>query len=393
MTGRQTVVGQLRVQEIPRQDGRVEYTIVESDGTAHAVADSFLRTCDTGTSRTYGYLLLDHLRWLPYEGLSPETAKFYDLERYMGAVGAEFRGPFGQPWRQGRKPYRQPTLETAAAALKGFYVHQGKLGINEQLAAEFGGGRLPTKADRDRALLGHIMREKPVNKLRPKRSVRRRHPKLPPDGVTEVLLQDFDAARDRMVVTWLRDGGFRIGELTGLHLVDLHLRENARCGECAAPHVHICHRETNRNRSRVKTKKDWAIEGGIVVGGTIRRASPAMVHTYFAYMTTEYPTDIAHGMLLVNLSGPTTGMPWTTNSARKLLKRAGVRLDLGLLKPHMWRHLFGSDVLDAAGGNAVIAKEAGGWASAQTVEQVYGHTDLHDPTFVSALTTVWGETW
>ncbi|MCX5077727.1 tyrosine-type recombinase/integrase [Streptomyces sp. NBC_00424] len=388
---RGTVIGDLRVQEIRRRDGRIAYTIMEPGGPVHVVADSFLRVCDVGTARTYAYLLVDHLRWLPYEGLSPETVTFYDLQRYMGAVGAEFSGPFGQPWREGKKPYRQSTLGTAAAALKGFYVHQGKLGINEAVAGEFGGTRLPTKADRNRALLGHVQREMPANKLRPKRVVRRRHPKLPPEGAREVLLEDFKTARDRMVVTWLDDGGFRIGELAGMHVIDLHLRQNASCGECSSAHVHICHRETNVNRSRVKTKQDWVIQDGVVQGGTIRRASPAMVHTYFEYMTTEYPPDATHGMLLVNLCGPTAGLPWSTDSARRLLKRAGYRLELGLVKPHMFRHQFGSAVLDAADGNAMIARDAGGWASAQTVEEVYGHTDIHDPAFVTALNTVWGE--
>jgi hypothetical protein len=35
-------------------------------------------------------------------------------------------------------------------------------------------------------------------------------------------------------------------------------------------------------------------------------------------------------------------------------------------------------------------REAGGWASAATVEQVYGHVDVHDPVFTAALEEVWG---
>ncbi|MFF8912755.1 hypothetical protein ACF08M_05350 [Streptomyces sp. NPDC015032] len=104
-------------------------------------------------------------------------------------------------------------------------------------------------------------------------------------------------------------------------------------------------------------------------------------------MTTEYPPNAQHGMLLVNLTGPTVGLPRTTDSARKLLKRAGYRLDLGPVWPHMFRHRFGSAVFDAADGNALIARDAGGWASAQTVEEVYGHVDVH----VTALNTVWRE--
>ena len=34
-----------------------------------------------------------------------------------------------------------------------------------------------------------------------------------------------------------------------------------------------------------------------------------------------------------------------------------------------------SAVLDAAGGNTVIARDAGGWASATMVDEVYGHAD------------------
>ena len=54
-------------------------------------------------------------------------------------------------------------------------------------------------------------------------------------------------------------------------------------------------------------------------------------------------------------------------------------------------HTFTSAVLDAAGGNLLIARDAGGWASAATVDEVYGHVDVHDPAFDAALRTVWGE--
>lgn len=68
------------------------------------------------------------------------------------------------------------------------------------------------------------------------------------------MVESLASARDRLVVTWLADGGFRVGELCGLHLADLHLREGAACGECRSAHVHICHREANPNRARVKVK-------------------------------------------------------------------------------------------------------------------------------------------
>jgi len=48
------VVGDLRVQQIERRDGRRSWTIVWPEGTFHAEADRFLRVHDgSGTQKTY----------------------------------------------------------------------------------------------------------------------------------------------------------------------------------------------------------------------------------------------------------------------------------------------------------------------------------------------------
>lgn len=232
----------------------------------------------------------------------------------------------------------------------------------------------------------------PANPLAPRRNVRR-HPKMLPDDARGRLLETVTSARDRLVVTWLYDGGFRIGELCGLHLADLHLRENADCAQARAAHAHICHREANRNRARAKAKHPWELVNGVVCGGLIRRVSPAMIHAYFEYMTTEYPRTLAagHGMLLVQLAGDGYGQPWAPDAARSMFRRAGHRAGLGCVHPHQARHNFASAVLDASGGNLLIARDAGGWASASTVDEIYGHGDIHDPAFDAALRKVWGE--
>lgn len=331
------------------------------------------------------------MRWLELQGLSTERVTLADLERYMGAVGAEYAGPFGLVWRAGKRPYQQSTLEAAASCLKRFYLHQGSMGINRSLVDQLDKTRLPTKVDRNRMLLGHNLTRLPANPLTPKKTVRVRHPKLPPEGARDKLLASALTARDRLVVTWLADGGFRIGELCGLHLIDLHLREGAQCGQCRPRHVHICHREANANRARAKTKYPWWVSGDVVTGGLIRRVSPAMVHAYFDYVTTEYPQDAEHGMLLVQLAGPQKGRPWTPTAARGVLARAGERAGIGKIRPHSFRHQFATDVLRASGGNAMLTREAGGWASATTVEKVYGHIDADDPDFIAAMNHVWGQ--
>jgi integrase len=388
---RRVVVGDLRVQQIQRKGGWRSWTIVWPEGTEHPEADRYLRVHDgSGTQRTYAYLLVDHLRWLERECVAFDSVVLRDLERYMGIVGAEVRMPLGEPWRVGKRPYGRSALSTTAACLKGFYLHQASLGINEELGQRLDKTRLPSRADRRRALLGHVKTEMPANPLAPKGRYRR-HPKMLPDGARKSMIDIVSSARDRLIVSWLADGGLRIGELCGLHLVDLHLRQDAACGDCRWPHLHVCHRPGNPNGADAKTKHPWRTEGGTVTGGLVKRVSPAMVHAYFEYMTGEYPRESGHGMLLVQLHGPAAGPPLTPIGTRRMLARAGTRAGLGVVKPHSFRHSFTSAVLDASGGNLMIARDAGGWASVAMVDEVYGHVDVHDPAFDAALRAVWGE--
>ncbi|MGI5445757.1 tyrosine-type recombinase/integrase [Streptomyces sp. CA-243310] len=320
--------------------------------------------------------------------------KLLDLHRYMGAVGARVPMPFGQPWRMPpKKSYGASALQVAAACLKGFYLHScASSGVNEELRSALSGARLPTKADRRRAFLGHVKTTMPANPLAPSRLPRRRHPKMLPDGAKPGLLEVVNTARDELVVRWLSDTSLRIGGLTGLHLVDLHLRENAACGECKSPHLHVCHRWGNPNRAAAKIKPDWKLVDGVITGGEIYRVSPAMISSYFKYMTTEYATNAAdHGMLLIQLAGPNQGDPWSADAARGMLRRAGHRADLpGRIKPQAFRHQITNDILEIS-NDPMVAKVVGNWASAQMVDEVYGHPDLHSAEFSAALEAAWGE--
>ncbi|MCX4735071.1 tyrosine-type recombinase/integrase [Streptomyces sp. NBC_01363] len=390
------VLEDLRVQKINRADGSWSYSILWPDYTADEEAESYLRVYEgSGSQQTYAYYLVDHLRWRIREGLTTETITLQDLQRYQGAVGARVPMPYGQPWRvPPKRPYSTAGLSVSATVLKRFYLHQCvRLGINHELRESLDVSRLPTQADRTRAVLGHVMTSMPSNPLAPPSGKRRRHPKMLPDGSRSDLMEVVNTARDEMVVTWLSDSTLRIGGLTGLHLVDLHLREHAGCGECVSPHLHVCHRHNNPNRARAKKKEDWKVVDGVITGGEIYRVSPAMISSYFKYMTTEYAQHATgHGMLLIQLSGPSTGEPWTADAARGMLRRAGKRARLpGRIKPHAFRHTATSKILALAKGDPSVAKAAGNWASAAMVDEVYGHPDLHSPDFSAALTAVWQE--
>ncbi|MFE4332881.1 hypothetical protein ACFRQM_26715 [Streptomyces sp. NPDC056831] len=147
-----------------RSGGGRSYTIVWPDCTVDEEADGFLRTHEgSGSQKTYAYYLVDHLRWRVREGLTTPTIRLLDLHRYIGAVGARVPMPWGEPWRMPpKKPYGTSALEVAAACLKGFYLHQCAVtGVNDELREALSLRRLPTQADRNRALLGHVKTSMP----------------------------------------------------------------------------------------------------------------------------------------------------------------------------------------------------------------------------------------
>ncbi len=174
--------------------GRVAYAILHPTARCHRLGDGFLRTCNGGTDRAYAYLLVDHLRWLEFESLSPGAVTMRDLSRYMAAVGAEYAGPYGRPWRAGKEPYSQSSLDSAAACLERFYQFQGTQGANQGLAGE-PGPQAPARQGRPAAdVPGARGPDLPANPLRPAQTVQRRHPKMLAEGAREKLVDDLRCA-------------------------------------------------------------------------------------------------------------------------------------------------------------------------------------------------------
>ena len=164
------------------------------------------------------------------------------------------------------------------------------------------------------------------------------------------------------------------------------------CGERKGPHVHIVKRR-NLNGASAKTGRPVKIVDGVITGGTIRRASPAMVDSYHEYVAEDYyrvralaQTDL----VLVHTVGATAGQALSTHGARQMIERAGRRAGLGLVKPHAFRHTWATALTEATGGNTKAVADEGGWSSSQTVEETYAHL-AGDPTLEAALATIWGQ--
>lgn len=366
------------VQAANHKDHSQSFSIFEvSTAKIHVRSDRWLRTFSEGTQRTYAYHLVDHLRWLKTVNASEETVRLDDLRRYMALCGAEHAGPLGSPWLSA--PLSAAALQVRAAVLKGYYLDvTSRELINETLKVQLAATRLPTRSLQDKQFLAHVSgHDVPANPLAPP-AIPRRHPRLMPDGLATALIDAVSTARDRMIVTWLNDSGVRVGELCGLHHADLHLRANHECGEERLAHFHIIKR-SNPNRARAKRGQPARLEDGVVCGGSVRYASPAMIETYLEYLTDEYfqVRGLAtSNLVLVQLQND-IGVPLSTHGVRQMLTRAGKRAGVGKVLPHSFRHTWATALTEASGMPALTAK-AGGWASAKTVEETYLHLAASD---------------
>lgn len=379
------------MQRVSHRDGRRSWVVLDmATGSVHSRAERFLAPLGEGTQRTYAYHLVDHLRWLAATGHVEDTVSIDDLRRYMALCGTEHAGPLGVPWRD--RPLSDAARGVRAACLKGYYLDLStREDVNGPLRAAFSERRLANGRDRDRSTLGHLTTSVASNPLA-RGASSRRHPRMLPDGTRSAMLGAVRTARDRVIVTWLADSGMRIGELCGLAFCDLHLRRDHPCGERQGPHVHVV-RRANPNHASAKTGSPAKVIDGVVTGGTIRRASPAMVDAYHEYLAEDYHPVRALAqtdLVLVHLGGPTAGQPLGTHGARQMIERAGRRAGLGLVRPHAFRHTWATALTEATGGNTKAVADEGGWSSSRTVEETYAHL-AGDPALEAALSRVWGE--
>jgi integrase len=182
-----------------------------------------------------------------------------------------------------------------------------------------------------------------------------------------------------MIVTWLHDGGLRVGGLCGLRFCDLHLIRHHPCGQRADPHVHIVGRNDNPNGARAKAYVSQAgnvSKDGYVVDGVIRAVSADMISTFYAYLLDEYrPVQhvVDHEQILVHGQGPTPGAALTTAGVRKMLRRACRRAALNArVSPHAFRHKAAAAFYEATDFNAEMVAQEFGWSGPDIVTDLYG---------------------
>ena len=254
--------------------------------------------------------------------------------------------PLGEPWRVGKRPYGRSALSTAAACLKGFYLHQAALGVNAELGkgldsspAAVAGGPAPllprAHHDVDAGEPAGAERAAPPAS---EDAAGRRAGEAAGDG-------ELGAGPAGGVLAWRRGPADR----RAVRAAPGRPAPAGGRGLRRVPHpapARLPPARTTRTGPRPRPSTPGGSSGETVTGGLIKRVSPAMVHTYFDYITSEYPRgDRARHAAGAAARRRTAGSRGRRSAARRMLGRAGNRAGPGPVRPHAFRHSFASAVL------------------------------------------------
>ncbi|WP_280491307.1 tyrosine-type recombinase/integrase [Nocardia asiatica] len=180
------------------------------------------------------------------------------------------------------------------------------------------------------------------------------------------LLRACRRARDRFILLLLARAGLRRGESVGLRRNDLHFVVDATVLGCEVPgaHLHVI-RRTNPNGAWAKSRHvrtvpaDWLLV-------------QAYDQWWFERQGLQLPVD--SDFVLVNISRGQLGEPMKPGALNELLERLSGRAGLSrVVHPHMLRHAFASNVLDAGGSIDEVQALLGHQSIRST--QIYSHPD------------------
>jgi site-specific recombinase XerD len=347
------------------------WTVLERDLQVHRPADEFLRHlrfgrgCAESTTRAYATAVCLYLLW------SRQLRRdWWDAVDRMGGFMLWLRHAPGPAADDGSRAMsgvvvRQPgRINGVLVAVREFLKHAVAAGDapTRVLSAlyEIGDDRwLPDELRGERTGLRYIAR--PRHRL----SVPERYSVRSSDEDALGLLRACRSARDRFLVVLLGRAGLRRGEATGLRRPDMHMALDSTSLGCDVPgeHLHVVRREDAPNGAIAKSPRSRVVPLDFLV-----------VQAYDAYWweRQQVPAVAACDFVLVNLFRDPIGAPMRPAAVTELLaalsRRAGLERPV---HPHMLRHAFASNVLDA-GGTLDEARALLGHASLAST-QIYAH--------------------
>ena len=349
------------------------WTVVDDGYRVVRVADEYLQHLRLGqdaaesTTKAYAEALALYLRWCEQTSRDWRTAadRLGGFITWLRHTPSDPDAPVAGP---GARDVRGPgRINRILSVVRGFIRHAVVIGEvpGEVLTALYDisdGRHLPAEVRGEASGLRYVAR--PRHRLSETETV--------VDRATDVevlgLLRACRSARDRFIVMAMARAGLRRGEVTGLRREDMHLVADATMLGCAVPgaHLHV--------RRRDNPNGAWAKS---------RRARPVPVDELLvlAYDTYWFEREECRparrcDFVLVNLFREPLGAPMRPGALNELLAALSRRAELAReVHPHMLRHCFGSNVLEA-GGALDEAQALLGHASAAST-QVYLHPS-HD---------------
>ncbi|MFK4087529.1 tyrosine-type recombinase/integrase [Kribbella sp. NPDC020789] len=347
------------------------WTVLEQDLQVHRPADEFLRHlrfgrgCAESTTRAYATAVCLYLLWA-----RQVHRDWWDAVDRLGGFVLWLRHAPG------------PAADDAARALSGVVVRQpGRInavlvGVREFLKHAVAAGDAPPRVlsalyeiGDDRWLPDELRGERTglrnIARPRHRLSVPERYSVRSSDEDALALLRACRSARDRFVVILLGRAGLRRGEAAGLRRPDLHMALDSRSLGCEVPgeHLHVVRREDAPNGAIAKSPRSRVVPLDFLV-----------VQAYDAYWWERQQVPAASGcdFVLVNLFRDPVGAPMRPGAITELLAALSRRARLERpVHPHMLRHAFASNVLDA-GGTLDEAQALLGHASLAST-QIYSH--------------------
>jgi integrase/recombinase XerD len=349
------------------------WTVVDDEYRVVGVADGYLQHLRLGqdaaesTTKAYAEALALYLRWCGRTSRDWRTAagRLGGFITWLKHTPADPDAPASGP---GLGDVRGPgRINRILAVVRGFLRHQVAIGEApaEVLAALYAitdDRHLPAEVRGEAAGMRYAAR--PRHRL----SETTRPVDRATDAEVLALLRACRSARDRFVVLAMARAGLRRGEVTGLRRADMHLLADSTVLGCAMPgaHVHV-RRRPNPNGAWAKSRRARAVP-----------VDELLVLAYDSYCFERDACRPARGcdFVLVNLFREPVGAPMRPGAANELLtalsRRAGLEREI---HPHMLRHSFGSNVLEAGGALDEAQALLGHAAPAST--QVYLHPS-HD---------------
>ena len=305
------------------------------------------------TVRAYAHDLKDFFTFLEHRKLTWSGVALEDIGGYV----AWLRLPPGA--RDGRvvalpsaaHHCSAATVNRKLAALSSFYLFHERHGVTVDglVVSSFEGS--PRRGSWQ-PMLAHLG----ARSVR-RRAVSMRVGRRTPGELAEVdvtaLLEACQHLRDQLLLTLMRRGGLRIGEVLGLR------HEDIRSGDGEVVVV----QRVNANDARAKT------------GTRTVPIEAAVIRLYADYLHTEYgPLDSDY--VFVNLWAAPVGRPMSYSTARSLCERlhrqTGVRFTM-----HELRHTYATDLL-RRGTPAEMVQKLLGHASVSTTIDTYSHLTMDD---------------